>query len=213
MPHRATPDGMARVLIVDNDEETRLSLLKLFQRSNISATSLETGTDLFRSADLTSPGCLLLATDLEDMSGLDIQRRLAAEECSLPIVFITGDATIPMAVEAMKRGAHDFLLKPLDADIVVDAVHSALQRDSAARAHLAERDLARRLIETLTRREREVMKFVAAGDLNKQIAHHLDVSEMMVKIHRSRMMKKMGANSVVQLIKKLDLVYGKSIFR
>lgn len=201
---------MARVFIVDKDEETRLSLLNLFQLANIDARSFGTGAELFDSVDLRAPGCLLLDTHID---GFDVQRRLAAQDCSLPIVFMTGDATIPMAVDAMKRGACDFLLKPLDDAAVLAAVRSAINRDLVARALAAERDLTRRLIETLTPREREVMRYVAEGDLNKQIAHRLNVSEMMVKIHRSRMMKKMKANSLVQLIKKLELVYGKSTCR
>jgi len=204
---------MAQVLIVDHDEYARFSLLNLFQLADIDARGFGTGAELFGSADLGSPGCLLLDANLPDINGFYVQQRLATHGYSLPIVFMTGDATIPMAVEAMKRGACDFLLKPLDDAAVLDAVRCAMHRDSAARALAAEQALTRRLIETLTRREREVMKYVVVGDLHKQIAHRLDVSEMMVKIHRSRMMKKMEVGSLIQLIKRLDLVCGKSTYR
>jgi FixJ family two-component response regulator len=123
---------------------------------------------------------------------------------------MTGEATVPTAVEAMKRGACDFLQKPLDNARVLDAVFAAIRQNLITRAQAAEREHTLQAIGTLTPREREVMKYVAMGDPNKQIAHRLDVSEMMVKIHRSRMMKKMGAGSLVQLIKKLELVYGRA---
>ncbi|MFC5757936.1 response regulator transcription factor [Rhizobium sp. GCM10022189] len=209
MPNRTELPGIARVFIVDKDEETRLSLLKLFRFANIDARSYATAAELLDSVDLRAPGCLLLDTYID---GFDVQRRLAAQDFSLPVVFMTRNATIPMAVDAMKRGACDFLLKPLDDFAVLAAVRSAINRDLAARALAAERDLTQRLIEMLTPREREVMMYVAKGDLNKQIAHRLNVSEMMVKIHRGRMMKKMKANSLVQLIKKLELVYAKSTY-
>ncbi|ASW08620.1 response regulator transcription factor [Rhizobium sp. 11515TR] len=210
MPNRTELPGMARVFIVDKDVETRLSLLKLLELANIDARGFETGGELLGSVELRPPGCLLLDTQID---GFDVQQRLAAQNCSLPIVFMTGDATVQMAVDAIRRGACDFLLKPLDDAVVLAAVRSAINRDLAARALAAERDLTRRLIEMLTPREREVMRYVVEGDLNKQIAHRLNVSEMMVKIHRSRMMKKMKVSSLVQLIKKLELVYGKSNYR
>ncbi|QRM45794.1 LuxR C-terminal-related transcriptional regulator [Rhizobium sp. BG4] len=202
--------GAATVFIVDHDDKTRLSLVNLFHLADVVSQSFRSGAELLGSADLDVPGCLLVDIQPGESSGFDLQERLADRACLLPIVFTTGEATVPIAVEAMKRGASDFLPKPLDDAAVLDAVFGAIRQNLVARARAAEREAVWRSIGTLTPREREVMKYVAIGDLNKQIAHRLEVSEMMVKIHRSRMMKKMGAGSLVQLIKKLELAYGRA---
>lgn len=206
MTHEAKLPGVAAVYIVDHDEQTRLSLARLFKHSDIETRCFGSAAELLGSADLEGAGCLLLDANLRDMNGLDLQQRLAAQDCAMPIVFMTSEASVAIAVEAMKRGACDFLLKPLEKAVVLDAVHCAMQRNLAARPCAAERDLTKRLIKALTPREREVMEYVVMGETNKQIAHRLEVSEMMVKLHRSRMMKKMGAGSLVQLIRMHQLI-------
>jgi FixJ family two-component response regulator len=123
----------------------------------------------------------------------------------LPIVFMTANATVSMSVQAMKRGASDFLLKPLDSEHLVEAIERAIRLNADRRALASQRESTMASVQRLTPREREVMTHVAKGWLNKQIAQELSVSEMMIKIHRSRMMKKMQVGSLAELVKKLDL--------
>lgn len=209
MPRNTQPTAPATVFIVDEDDDTRRSLVNLFRVSEIVPRSYRSGTELLDTADLGVPGCLLLEIHPGEGGWFDLQERLAERACLLPIVFMSWEATVPIAVEAMKRGASDFLTKPFEDSIVLGAVVDAIRQNQIERARAVERANTWELIGTLTPREREVMKYVARGDLNKHIAHYLDVSEMMVKIHRSRMMRKLRVSSVVELIKKLDLVYGK----
>ncbi|KQY14293.1 hypothetical protein ASE23_27265 [Rhizobium sp. Root73] len=193
------------ISIVDDDAALRLSLVDLFESLEIRAMPYGSGDDFLSRADLGKAGCVLLDIHMPGMNGLDIQKQLAAIECMLPIVFMTGDATVPMSVQAMKRGASDFLLKPLDRPALVGATDRAIQLNAAKRAAAVEREITISAIRTLTPREREVMRHVAMGRLNKQIAHELAVSEMMIKIHRSRMMRKMHVGSLAELVKKLDM--------
>lgn len=193
------------ISIVDDDAAVRMSLLDLFDSLDMPAASYESGNDFLSRADLGKAGCVLLDIHMPGMNGLDIQKQLTEDECMLPIVFMTGTATVPMSVQAMKRGATDFLLKPLDRPSLVCAMGRAIELNAKKRAAAAGRAITISAIRTLTPREREVMRHVAGGSLNKQIAHELSVSEMMIKIHRSRMMKKMQVGSLAELVKKLDL--------
>ena len=192
------------ISIVDDDAALRLSLMDLFDSLDMRATSYESGDDFLSRADLGKAGCVLLDIHMPGMNGLDIQKQLAVAECMLPIVFMTGNATVLMSVQAMKRGASDFLLKPLHRPALVGATGRAIQLNAANRAAVLAREITVSAVRTLTPREREVMKHVASGSLNKQIAYELSVSEMMIKIHRSRMMKKMQVGSLAELVKKLD---------
>jgi FixJ family two-component response regulator len=193
------------ISIVDDDASVRLSLMDLFDSLDMSAASYESGDDFLSRGDLGRAGCILLDIHMPGMNGLNLQRKLMDAECMLPIVFMTGAATVPMSVQAMKRGASDFLLKPLDRSALVGATARAIRLNSEKRAASFDRKVTMAAVQTLTRREREVMQHVANGYLNKEIANELSVSEMMIKIHRSRMMKKMQVGSLAELIKKLDL--------
>jgi FixJ family two-component response regulator len=138
---------------------------------------------------------------LPGLSGLDLQRELAAQGIKLPIIFITGYGDIPMSVRAMKAGATEFLTKPFRDQDLLDAIQQALERDRAARHHSRETAELRKRFDALTSREREVMGLVVAGWLNKQIGFELKISEITVKIHRGRVMEKMGAQSLAELVR------------
>jgi FixJ family two-component response regulator len=144
---------------------------------------------------------VVLDVELPGLSGLDLQRELAAHGIKLPIIFITGYGDIPMSVRAMKAGATEFLTKPFRDQDLLDAIQQALERDRVARRHSSEIAELRKRFDALTSREREVMSLVVAGWLNKQIGFELKISEITVKIHRGRVMNKMGAQSLAELVR------------
>ncbi len=157
-----------------------------------------------RSRRPDAPACLVLDVRLPGLSGLDLQRELAAVEIDLPIIFITGHGDIPMTVQAMKAGAVEFLTKPFRDQDLLDAVAQALERDRAARAQREGLAELRERYGQLTPREREVMGLVVSGLLNKQIAAELGISEITIKVHRGQVMQKMGAESVADLVRMAD---------
>lgn len=195
------------ICIVDDDRAIRSSLMDLFESLEMPAVCYEDGGDFLARANLDRPGCILLDIHMPGIGGLEIQRHIAAVRSALPIVFMTGRATVSMSVQAMKRGASDFLLKPLDRTEIILATERAVLRNAQRRAEAAERLGTIGCAKTLTPREREVMSYVVKGYMGKQIAHELSVSEMMIKLHRSRMMKKMQVTSLAELVKKVDLLY------
>jgi FixJ family two-component response regulator len=155
---------------------------------------------------IDSPGCLVLDVRLPGLSGLDLQEELAGRRIQIPIIFISGHADVPMAVQAMKAGAMEFLTKPLRDQDLLDAVQKAVERDRTARRDRAKLKDLRARYDTLTPREREVMLRVVSGMLNKQIATELGTSEVTVKHQRGRAMRKMGAESVMDLVRMADKV-------
>ncbi|MGO4355175.1 response regulator transcription factor [Rhizobium sp. RAF36] len=193
------------ISIVDDDVSIRVSLMDMFDSLSIPAAPYESGDDFLTRADLDAAGCILLDIHMPGMSGLDLQRHLADSGNMQPIVFMTGCATVAMSVQAMKLGAFDFLLKPLESGTVVATADKAIQLNAERRAAASEKAALMSAVRNLTGREREVMRHVVMGRLNKHIAHDLGVSEMMIKIHRGRMMKKMQVASLADLVKKLDL--------
>jgi FixJ family two-component response regulator len=189
------------VFLVDDDRDFRDSLAALFDSVGFKVKTFGSAAELLATKlpDLVS--CLVLDVRLPKLSGLDLQAELARANISIPIIFVTGHGDIPMSVGAMKAGAVDFLTKPFREQDILDAVTKALDRDRKRREsewRLA--DLRSRL-GTLTHREREVMAFVTAGFMNKQIADRLDVTEVTIKAHRGQVMRKMGARSLADLVK------------
>jgi FixJ family two-component response regulator len=191
----------ALVLIVDDDERVRLSIQELVQSVGLDAACFGSTQEVLDSALYERPGCLILDVRLPGLSGLDFQQHLNSSGKTKPIIFLTGHADVPMSVQAMKAGAVDFLTKPVRDQSLLDAVKTGIERDVTQRAEekIVQQHLER--FGTLTARERQVLREVANGRLNKQIAFDLGISEVTVKLHRSNVMRKMQAASVGALIR------------
>ena len=187
------------VFVVDDDVSVRESLELLISTLGWQAETFTSGQDFLSRPRVHVPCCLLLDVTLPGLDGLELQRRLA-ERTDMPIIFITGHGDIPMTVQAMKAGAVEFLTKPLQDDVLVNAIRAALERSRAALRLDAEMDAIRNCYESLTPREREVMALVVSGLLNKQVGGELGISEITVKAHRGQVMRKMKADSLPQLV-------------
>jgi FixJ family two-component response regulator len=192
------------VFVVDDDESMRRSLTNLFQSVGLRVEVFGSAPELLQSSLPDVASCLVLDVRLPGLSGLDFQTELAKANIHIPIIFMTGHGDIPMSVRAMKGGAVDFLTKPFRDQDMLDAVVAAIERDRKRReSDKIVADL-RTLFETLTAREREILTLVAAGLMNKQIAAELGLAEITVKIHRGHLMRKMGAKSLADLVRKAE---------
>jgi two-component system response regulator FixJ len=197
------------VFVVDDDEAVRNSLRLLVKSIGLAATPLASAQEFLATYDQLQPGCLVLDVRMPGMSGLELQQQLNLRGAVIPVIFITGHGDIPMTVEAMQQGAFDFLQKPFRDQDLIDRIHRALEKDLANRAELGERSRIRERHDTLTPREREVLALVTSGKLNKVMAAELGLSQRTVEIHRARVMEKMGASSLAQLVRMvLDLEEG-----
>ena len=188
------------VIVIDDDPAVRESLDSLLRSAGLRVRLYGSVTELLTSQPPDGPACLVLDIRLPGQGGLEYQRALASAGDRIPIVFITGHGDIKMSVRAMKDGAVEFLTKPFSDQDLLDAIRVGLERDRASRASREAWAALRARFETLTPREREVMAEVAAGRLNKQIAGDMGVSEIMVKVHRGAMMRKMNAKSLADLV-------------
>jgi RNA polymerase sigma factor (sigma-70 family) len=196
------------VFVVDDDPSVRSSLKFLLSSVGLQVESFESAETFLQRKPADAPSCLVLDVRLRGLSGLDFQRELAARNIRIPIVFVTGHGDIPMSVRAMKAGAIEFLTKPYRDQDLLDAVRVALERDRARREQ--EKDLTdlRQRFESLTPREQEVISMAVLGMLNKQIADQLGTAENTVKVHRSRAMEKMNAQSFADLVRMIEKLKG-----
>lgn len=189
------------VCIIDDDESVRTSVDSLLRSIGLETAAFVSPVDYLAAHPSTVPQCLVLDMRMPGMSGLDFQRRLRESGDEVPIVFLSGHADVQAAVSAMKAGAIEFLIKPFREQDLLDAIATGLDRDRARRDEARELETLRAAYERLTDRERQVMAAVVAGRLNKQIAGTLGLSEVTVKMHRGRAMRKMGAMSVADLVR------------
>ena len=186
---------------VDDDASMREALARLFRSIEMRAQIFASAQEFLKFKRPDAPACLVLDVRLPGLSGLDLQRELAAADRAIPIIFITGHGDIPMSVEAMKAGAVEFLTKPFRDQALLDAIHKAIRQDTIDRKHRDEIAEQRARYDLLTQREREVLALVVTGLLNKEIAAELGTTEFTVKVQRRRVMEKMRAGSVAELVR------------
>jgi FixJ family two-component response regulator len=197
----------AVVFIIDGEASVRSALQELFESVGLEAKTYVSAADFLEDrVPETTTSCLVLDVRLPGMSGLKFQEELTRADVQTPIIFITAHGDIPMAVHAIKAGAVDFLTKPFRSQDVLDAAFEALERDRIRREKEASNSALQNRFATLTLREREVIARVAAGDLNKQIAAKLELSEVTVKVHRANAMRKMRAKSLAEMIRMIGLL-------
>jgi len=189
------------VFVVDDDAAVRQALTGLFRSIDLQVQTFGSAAEFLRGKLPDRPGCLVLDVRLPGLSGLDFQAELARSGVHIPIIFITGHGDIPMSVRAMKAGAVEFLTKPFRDQDMLDAIQAAVEKDRSRRAQDKKLAELRALFDALTSREQEVIGFVTAGLMNKQIAAEMGVSEITVKVHRGNVMRKMGARSLADLVR------------
>ncbi len=189
------------VYIVDDDSGVRSSIRVLMKSVGLAATPFASAKEFLEAYHPNNPGCLVLDIRMPGMSGLELQEALNERGAVIPVIFITGHGDIPMAVEAMRHGAFDFLQKPFRDQDLIDRIQQALARDAETRQSLQEHARIRARINSLTPREREVLDLLTSGKANKMMAQDLGLSQRTVEIHRAHVMEKMGAKSVAQLVR------------
>jgi FixJ family two-component response regulator len=194
-------DPQRMVFVIDDDRLVRDSIEDLLHSAGFTAQTFGSATEFIQGPRPDVPACLILDVELPDISGLDLQSELAKSGIDMPIVFLTGHGDIPMSVRAMKAGAVEFLTKPFGKQELLRAIEEALLRDGEARKQRSENFELQKRLETLTPRERQVLALVVTGRLNKQIAGELGTTEETIKVHRGRVMQKMYADSLADLVR------------
>ncbi|HSB70976.1 MAG TPA: response regulator transcription factor [Candidatus Methylomirabilis sp.] len=192
--------GDATVFVIDDEASVRKSVARLLRSAGHQVEAFGSAEEFLRRPHYDGSGCLILDVKMPGQSGLELQEALASAGYHLPVIFVSGRSDIPISVKAMKAGAVDFLTKPFQHTNLLKAVEVSLAKDREARASRAEVQEIQQRLETLTAREREVLSLVVAGRLNKQIASELGISEKTVKVHRGRVVEKMRADSVAELV-------------
>jgi len=191
----------AAVYVVDDDPSVRKALQRLLRSADYDAKTFASAPEFLDFTCPDIPGCLILDIKMPELSGLELQERISEKGISLPIIFITGHGTVPASVKAFKAGAMDFLQKPFKEGELLDAVFRAIEKHRRLRREQKEMQALHARLETLTPREREVFSLVVSGLLNKQVAFDLGITEKTVKVHRARVMQKMGAQSLTDLVR------------
>lgn len=194
-------DRLPTVFLVDDEPEVLKAVARLLRAEGFPVAAFSSPREFLDQVDPDAPGCLVLDMSMPGVSGLEVQRELEERGCVLPVIFLTGRADVPDTVRAMKGGASDFLTKPVEDEELLAAVRGALARDAATRRERAEVASILARLGTLTPREREVLEHVVAGELNKQVAGRLGTVEKTIKVHRARVMEKMKAASLADLVR------------
>ena len=189
------------VFVVDDEPAVLKGLARLLRSARLNVATFASPRDFLERHDPCAHGCLVLDVAMPGLNGLELQESLAEKGGAVPIIFLTGHGDIPMSVQAMKRGAVDFLTKPVNDEDLLKAVRAAIEKDSVARRARAELEEIQQRLATLTPREREVLEHVIAGQLNKQTAADLGTVEKTIKVHRARVMEKMKVQSVAELVR------------
>jgi len=194
------------VFVVDDDPSVRRAIQRLVESVGLPVKLFGSAADFMNSGHPDVPSCLVLDIRLPGISGLDFQRELAIAQNEIPTIFITAHGDIPMTVRAMKAGAVEFLTKPFRDQDLLDAIQIALERDRARRQRQADIAILQERLESLTPREREVLPLVVSGLPNKQVAAEIGTTEATIKVHRSQLMKKMGADSLPELVRMAEKI-------
>jgi len=189
------------VVVVDDDEAVRASLQLLMKSVGLAVETHGSAAEFLAAYHQAQPGCLVLDVRMPGISGLELQEQLNLKGAIIPVIFVTGHGDVPMAVEAMQHGAFDFLQKPFRDQDLLDRIQRALARDRENRVQLLQKDLIRSRLESLTPREREVLQLMTRGRPNKLMAADLGLSQRTIEIHRARVMEKMHASSLAQLVR------------
>jgi FixJ family two-component response regulator len=194
------------VYVVDDDDAVRRSMARLLRAAGCKAETFASAEELLARTPISGPGCILLDVQMPGMNGLELFERMSEAGIDLPVVFLSARGTIPMSVRAMKQGAVDFLVKPVTEDVLFQVLELAITRYRSETTSRHARDSILKRLERLSPREREVLERVLQGRLNKQIAYDLDISEKTVKAHRGRVMEKMEAATLAELVHLCDVV-------
>lgn len=194
-------DNSQKIFVVDDDPFVLKGLSRVLRSAGLEVVTFSSPREFLEQHDPRAPGCLVLDLAMPGLNGLELQAALTAEGSAIPIIFLTGHGDIPMSVQAMKGGALDFLTKPVHDEDLLKAVRTALEKDRVERQIHAELDDIHERLATLTPREREVLTHVVSGQLNKQIANDLGTVEKTIKVHRARVMEKMKAQSLAELVR------------
>ena len=196
------------VFVVDDDEDIRNSLKRLLEQVDLKVEEFSKASDFLEAYDPASPGCLLLDIRMPGMSGTELQKRMLEREIPLPIIFITGHADVAIAVDCMKRGAFEFIEKPVRAQRLLDTIQRALSLDRDCRAIRVEIAEAKKCFSRLTPRERQVVELAVRGITNRDIAREFEVSSQAIDTHRSKAMQKLGVTNVADLVRLIQKVEG-----
>jgi FixJ family two-component response regulator len=191
----------ATVYVVDDDPSVRAGLSRLLQSVGLTVKTFTSAREFLDQVVAGEPGCVIADLRMPAMSGLELQEQLMTRNLNLPVIFLTGYGTVPASVRAMKRGAADFLEKPVDDQVLLDAIFQALEKDRKNSRNQAEVKFIQDRLKSLTPREYEVFTLITAGQLNKQVAYELGTAEKTIKVHRARIMEKMHCESLAQLVR------------